>query len=62
MFRNFRVMGATKLSETLDGVFLSNFKSDDGAVRKMLNDWQIFRKYTLVDIVELFDDWSRKVE
>ena len=56
------VVRAAKFSETLYSVFLTNLKSHNWAIWKMLNDWQILRKNSLVNVIELFNDRTRKIE
>ena len=62
MLRDLWVMRATELSETGDCVLLTNFEGEARAARKILDDGKVFWENSLVNVVELFCDWSSKVE
>ena len=62
MLCNFWVMWATKLSEAGNCVLLTNLESKNWTTRQALNDGQVLWQDSLVDIVKLFSNWSRKVE
>ena len=62
MFGYFGVVWPAELSEGLHGILLPNLEGERGAVREVLDDWQVLRDDTFVDIIELFNDWSWQIE
>ncbi len=51
---DFRVGGTSQISESLDGVFLSDLKSDAGSSCHMIDNGNKLRDYTFVDLEKLF--------
>lgn len=62
MLCNFGVVRSAKFFERANCIFLAYFKGEERTVWKVLNKWQIFRENSFVNIVELFDNRSWKVE
>jgi hypothetical protein len=62
MFCDLRIVRTAKFSELSDSIFLADFTGNNRSIGKVFNKRQVFRKDTLVDIKELFNNRSRKVE
>lgn len=62
MFSDLRIVRTAKFSELSYGIFLADFAGNNRSIGEMFDKRQVFRKDTLVDIKELFNYRSRKVE
>jgi len=62
MFSNFWIIWSSEVSESLNSIFLSDFKYYWWPIWKVLNKRKIFWKYTLINFHEFFDNFSWKME
>jgi hypothetical protein len=59
MLSYFRIMRSAEFSELTNSVFLTNFKSDNRAIGKVLNEGQVLRQYIFIDAHKFFNNRAR---